>query len=269
MKRFFFSLRASYLFFALLAVVFGWGSRLADVKKYDAVFREMTATHLGRCMGDIVDHPIIAAWLIVFIIVGACLFINTGCCTISQVGVLGKLSRAGQGKRQKAVQMALIHIAALLVIALHVVDITMIKRHKPVRIYPGQTITMAGFKVKVVDISYVTDRAFITEGNKARKNKIFKIPEKSFSMENNFVRIQITKENRAPEVRELRILDPVRSGADFFFLDGFFIKAGSRQIGVAMHHSFNPLAVIFFGVYTILFGLLILRYFTIGLQRKH
>ncbi len=263
MKRFFFSLRASYLLFAVLALVFGLGNRLASVTSYKAVFKDMTATHLGNCIGPIAHNPILLVWLFIFILVGGCLFINTGCCTTAQVRLLGRM-RAGHSEKQgRAVQMAVIHIIALMVIALHALDITMIKRQKPVRLYPGQTVSMGAYTVRVDQVSYVTDRAMITEDRNTGKNKRFHIPEEKFSMENNFARIRVEKDNLTSGVRELRILCPVRLGADFFFLDGFFIAHGSTEVGVLIHHSYNPLAIVFFTVYTLLFGLLIFRYFSL------
>ena len=90
--------------------------------------------------------------------------------------------------------------------------------------------------------------------------------KKIFPKKDNFARIEIIKNMKKPAVRELRMLSPVRIGADFFFLDGFFIAQGSEETGVKIHHSYNPLAVIFFAVYTVLFGLLLFQFFTIRVR---
>ncbi len=262
MKRFFFSLRASYLLFALLALAFGAGNRLAGVDAHKTVFTEMTATHLSRCLMRIAEIPMMLAWLLIFALIGACLFFNTGCCTLSQVRSVRRAALSGKRQR-RAVQMALIHIAALMVIGLHALDITMIERHQPVRLYPGHTSHMGGYDVRVKDIVYVTDRSVIMEDENKPTKKRFHIPENAFSLEENFARIQISKKNEPTMTRELRILSPVRLGAAYFFLDGFFITQDSRQIGVMIHQSTNPLAILFFTVYSILFGLFLLRYLTI------
>ncbi len=162
--------------------------------------------------------------------------------------------------------MALIHIAALMVIALHALDITLIERHKPVRLYPGQTVRMGDCKVRVKQVSYVSKDSMITENKTGRKKKGLFALEKDFSQKDNFARIEIIKDMEKPAVRELRMLSPVRSGADFFFLDGFFIAQNSEEIGVKIHHSYNPLAVIFFAVYTVFFGLLLFQFFTIRVK---
>ena len=262
MKRFFFSLRASYLFFALLALMFGAGTRLAAVDEYNTLFRTITATHLICCLEEILRHPVLLIWLVVFLLIGAGLFINTACCTVSQVGLLTRLRQATPDKRRRAVQMALIHIAALVVVALHAVDMTLIQRHQPVRVYPGQTVALGSCEVSVLDISYVTDRDMITEDETGQKMKSVRIPARSFSVERNYARLRISKDGSTDELRELRMLAPVRVGMDFFFLDGFFIESGSDDIVVEIHHSFNPLAFIFFGIYIILFALLLVRYFS-------
>ena len=267
MKRFFFSLRASYLFFGLLALVLGWGCRLADNNEYYSIFKEMTATHVWLCLEALCDHPAAIVWLVVLILLGAALFINTACCAFSQTGALAKLRNMEPENRHRTVLMALIHIAALLVIGLHAVDITIIKRQKPIRIYPDQTVQMGRYALRVSDISFVTDRAMITENAKGQKTKSFRIPAKSYSRDKNFARIEISTEKTPAETRELRILEPVRSGADYFFLDGFFIADGSQKIGVEIHHSFNPLAMIFFAVYIVLFGLMTLRYLAMRKER--
>lgn len=263
MKRFFFSLRASYLLFSLLALVFAAGNRLAGVDAYKTIFKDMTATHVGSCLAQILANPMILVWLTVFVSIGACLFINTACCTLSQVKSLGRSCKKSGKNQGRAVQMALIHIAALMVIGLHALDITMIQRTKPVKIYPGQTVTMGDYKIQITEISYVTDPSMITENKKGKRKKIFHIPEKDFSLKDNFVRVQLVKKNEPKKIGELRILSPLRLGSDFFFVDGFFIANGSSQIGAMIHHSTNPLAIVFFTVYSVLFGLLLLRYFTI------
>jgi len=258
-------LKASYFLFALLALAFAAGNRLAGVNAYKIIFKDMTATHVGLCLGAIAENPIILAWLIAFVLIGACLFVNTACCTTVQIRSLFR-SLSGSGvheKRPRAVQMALIHIAALMVIGLHALDITMIERHKPIKLFPGETVSMGGYDILVKDIFYVTDRSMITENENGRRKKIFHIPEKDFSLEDNFVRIQIKRDDAPPEIRELRILSPVRLGSSYFFLDGFFIPHESRQIGAMIHLSTNPLIFIFFTVYSVLFCLLLIRYVTI------
>ena len=267
MKRFFFSLRASYLFFALLAMMFGAGNRLAAVDEYNILFRKITATHLIRCLEEIIRHPILLAWFAVFLLIGAGLFINTACCTVSQMGVLARLRQTGRDKSGKVMQMALIHIAALVVVGLHIIEAALIQRHQPVRIYPGETVILGGFEVTVLDISYVTDRGIITEDETGRKMKSSRIPARSFSVEKNYAQIQIVKNGSPTEVRELRMFAPVRVGMGFFFLDGFVIAHGSDDIGIEIHHGFNPLAFIFFGMYIVLFGLLLVRYFTYGYSK--
>ncbi|MCG8638105.1 MAG: hypothetical protein MI862_00125, partial [Desulfobacterales bacterium] len=180
------------------------------------------------------------------------------------VGVLARLRQTGRDKRRRIVQMALIHIAALVVVGLHIIEAALIQRHQPVRIYPGQTVTLGGCEVSILDISYVTDRSMITEDETGRKMKSSRIPARSFSVEKNYAQIQIFKNGSPTEVRELRMFAPIRVGMGFFFLDGFVIAHGIDDIGIEIHHSFNPLAFIFFGMYIVLFGLLLVRYFTYG-----
>ena len=259
MKAFFFSLRASYIFFGVLALLFGAGSRLAGVDVYKNIFKEMTATHVIHCWQAIAANPPVLLWLLAFILTGACLLVNTGCCAVSQAGALFRM----QGKRVRAVQMALIHIAALAVVILHALDMTMVNRHHPVRLYAGQTARMGSYGVTVKEITYVADPSFISEDETGRKMKSVHLPAGGFSRADNFVRLEIKKEGQALETVELKMLSPARTGATYFFLDGFFIAHGSRQIGVMVHHSTNPLVVVFFTVYSVLLVLLGWRYLSL------
>ncbi len=270
MKSFFFSLKASYLFFALLALICGVGSGLTSVDDYYNIFREMNATHLRHCIGLITETFVLPTWLLIFFAVGACLFINTACCTYSQIKILGKLKGHEGEKRRRSIQMTLIHITALVVILLHAMDMTMIERHQPIKLYPGQSAVMGEFTVTVKDVSFVSDLSLIRENGKGRKKKSFAIPAKKFSKEKNLAHIQVTKTTRpvnkgADETvpaTELKMMSPVRVGSNYFFLAGFFIAKDSDRIGVEIHHSINPLARIFFLVYGVLLGLLIIRYLT-------
>ena len=237
------------------------------------VFRKMNATHLWYCMGDIAQNPALLVWMALFFAVGAALFVNTGFCTLSQFRLLGRRRARGQGKQKKSIQMTLIHTTALAVILLHAMDITLIRRHEPVRLYPGDTVQMGKYTVIVQKIAFVNDPAVIRDTAKGKKKKNFSIPAKNFSTEENLVTLQIlTSDDPAPSgsqpmVRSLGMMAPVRVGIDYFFLSGFFLARGSEQIGVEIHHSTNPLAMVFFAVYAGLLFLLLLRYVTVA--REH
>lgn len=265
MKSFFYSLKAGYLFFALLSLNFYTGSRLAGIKEYGTIFKNLTRTHLLHCLEAIAAQPVMVIWFLSFAVIGICLFINTWCCTTSQIKLLlhtRRQKKQSDQKQGKAMQMALIHVAALMVIALHALDITLVERHKPMRIYSGQTIQMGKYGVRVKQISFVSTRSLITEDKTGRKMKSVHIPGKKFSRQDNFVQIEITTSPGKKFIRELRMLDPVRIGATFFFLDNFFVAQGSDQVGIQVHHNYNPLAFVFFSVYIVLFCFLLFRFFT-------
>ena len=261
-------MKAGYIFFALLALIFGLGNRLTCIAEYNSIFKNMTATHFLHCLEAIIAKPMMVIWFLFFAFIGICLFINTWCCTITQIKLFFRVRGQGSPKQGLAVQMALIHIAALLVIALHVLDITLIERHKPVKLYPGQIVRMGDYQVRVKHVSYMGLRSMITEGKTGRKRKGLFVLKKNFSQKDNFASIEIIKDLGKPDVRELRMLSPVRIGTNFFFLDGFFIAKGGEQTGIKIHHSYNPLVFIFFAVYTVFFNLLVFRFFTVWVKEN-
>ncbi len=262
MKQFFSSLKAGYLFFALTALIFAAGNRLASIKEYNAVFKEMTATQITNCLDAIISKPLILIWLIFFILIGVCLFVNTWYCTQSQFKLMFQVRKHKKTAAGQSDIMVWIHIVALVAIACHALDITLIHRHQPVRIYAGETVQMGDHRIRVQKILYTADRSMITEDETTGNLKKTRIRGKNFSIKNNFAVVEIQKGQDSPLVKELRMLSPARIGSTFFFLDGFFIAQGETRIGVKIHHSNNPLALVFFAVYTILFILLGILFFT-------
>jgi hypothetical protein len=268
MKQFFYSLKAGYILFILLAVIFGMGNHLTGIPEYNSIFKDMTATHLMYCLKAILAKPVMVIWLLAFIFIGICLFINTWCCTTTQIRLFFQTRRLERSKLGRVGQMALIHIVALMVIALHALDITLIQRHKPVKFYSDQIAWMGDYQVRVKQISYVHLNSMITEDKTGSKRKGLHNLEKDFSTKQNFARIEIIKDQEKPAVRDLRMLSPIRIGATFFFLDEFFIARDSQRIGVKIHHSYNPLAFVFFAVYMVLFALLVFRFFTVRVKEN-
>ncbi len=262
MKQFFYSLKTGYILFILLAVIFGTGNYLTGISEYNSIFKDMTATHLMYCLKAILVKPVMVIWFLTFIFIGICLFINTWCCTTTQIRLFFRTRKLERSKVDRVGQMALIHIAALMVIALHALDITMIQRHKPVKFYSDQIVRMGDYQVRVKQISYVDLNSMITDDKTGSKRKGLQNLKKDFSTKQNFARIEIIKDPEKPAVRDIRMLSPVRIGATFFFLDEFFIARDSQRIGVKIHHSYNPLVFVIFAVYMLLFGLFVFRFFT-------
>lgn len=262
MKHFFFSLKAGYIFFFLLALVFGIGSQLAEQKQIKLIFKEMTVTHISHCLEQIAANPMIMVWLIVFMVISVCLFVNTFCCTTTQIKLFLKVRKKGEDKDSRTGQMALIHVVALVVIASHIMDIVLIQRYRPTRVFAGETMQADQHRIRVKAVSYVTNRAFITGDKTKGKTGRIHIPAQAFSKKDNFAVIEIEKASGKRFSRELRILSPVRLGATFIFLNGFFTAHGDTRVGVEIHHSYNPLSFVFFTVYAVLFGLLLFRFYT-------
>jgi hypothetical protein len=262
-KPFFYSLKAGYLFFALLALIFAMGNQLTAIKAYQVLFKNMTATHVGQCLNDIFATPLILIWLLFFTLAGAGLFVNTWCCTTLQIRSFFRTRSQGSPKENRLGLKTLIHILSLLVISLHALDITLIQRHRPVKTYAGQTIRLGSCEIRVKTISCVARPSMIMEDETGGTVKSVHLPEKEFSIKDNVAIIEIMKDSKILAKRELRILSPVRFGATFIFLDGFFIAHGGETVGVKIHHSDNPLALVFFAVYILLLGLLVMRFFAI------
>lgn len=258
MKDFFFSIKASYYLFSLLAVLFGIGTLLAKFDDYHKIFKLMTSTDLIYSLKEIITNPVVFIWLLAFIFTGGCLLINTCCCVIQQIKsifILRKISLSSN-------QIALIHIVALAVIVLHVFDISLIKRHIPTRFYVGESIEMGSYKVKLDKIFYVADKSLITEDYKGTKIKATHLPANKFLRKDNYALIEIQKAGKESILKKIKMLSPARTGNTYFFLDGFFIANGDNKIGIQIHYSYNPLVFAFFTTYLTLLSLLLWRYMT-------
>lgn len=255
----FYSITTAYILFTLLAAVFAVGSHLAGVAEIKRLFQLMNTTDIWSCFDAIVGNITLLSWLILLIVIAACLFVNTVCCTtqLVQKGFFnGVKKRAPQLKT-----MAFIHVVALFVIIFHVVDVGLIRRHKPIQIMESESRLLGKYNLKVDTIFYETDRQYITESDKGKRPPSFKIPRKQFSIEGNRAEISLYQDDTVVKTSEIRLFSPVRVGGTFYILDGFFIPYDNTNIGISIHYMYNPLVYPFFAIYTILFSTLLLQWF--------
>jgi len=250
-----FSLTTAFVLFTILAALFAAGSTIDRIPEVKSLFREMNSTHIWNAVQDIARTPVLLGWLAALVVVAAGLFVNTFCCTIKQIS-----RHFNQRKTTTPLKglttMAFIHVLALGVIIFHSLDVSLIKRHKPVKILENQSVELSSYRVTVQSISYATDRKFIRENERGHTMPSFKIPRTEFSTEENRAIITISTGKRQV-TKEIGLFEPVRIGTTFFILDGFFIPHGKNEIGISIHHSNNPLAIPFFALYTLLFSTLL------------
>ncbi len=251
-----YSLSTTFFLFMALACIFGIGSHLAGVESIGPVFKKMTSIHVWSCLESIVTNKVLFLWLLILVLIAIFLFFNTLFCTSQQLrhcfpnGLKGiKLSRIHT--------MAVIHVIALAVIACHALDITLVQRHKPVKILESEKAVLGSYQVEIKQITYQTDRKYIEEDESGKQKSSFKIPRKQFSIVGNRAHIAIYHDGNLLKNQEIGLFDPVRIKSTFFILDGFFMPYGSDDIGVSLHHSYNPLALPFFTIYTLLFSTLL------------
>lgn len=261
MKKILYSLTTCFVLFYALAIIFGIGSYLCGIKEIKMIFKQMTNIQIWAAIEPILGSPIIICWLIVLAICGGMLFLNTMFCTKLQLAkyLKNRTSKTRQDIRQKG--MAYIHIIAMVVIACHAGDILLIERHNPVKLFIGDNYDFGTYQVKLADISYITDRSVIEEDENGRVMPSFKIASDKFSIPNNNAKLIITKDDQPVKTATIGMLAPVQIGGSFIFLDGFASPQDSDEISISIHHSYNPLALPFFGVYFILFSLLIIQFF--------
>lgn len=251
MKGPLFSLTTAFALLTILAALFAIGNSIEGISGVKSLFREMNSTHIWNCMGDISRIPILLAWLISLVVVALGLFLNTFCCTIKQISLCSSQRRTTASKNGLAT-MALVHVLAVGVIIFHGLDVTLIQRHKPVKILETQSRELGNFILTVQSISYTTDRRFIRENEKGRTMPSFKIPRTAFSPDDNRATITISTAGKQLTT-EIGLFEPVRLGSTFFILDGFFMPHDSDEIGISIHHSHNPLVIPFFTIYAALF----------------
>lgn len=259
----FYSITTAFFLFVALAVVFGLGSHLAGLEHINPIFKKMTAIHVWSCVDSILDNWVLLLWLSILIIVAIALFINTLCCTSQLLkSCFSNRPSSIKYKQYRMRMMTVIHVIALAVIVCHALDITLVQRHKPVKIIESEKATFGNYEIRIINIAYQTDRKFIQMDENGKQMPSFKIPRKQFSIEGNSAQIAVYHEGKLLKEGEIRLFDPFRVGSSFFILDGFYLPYNSDKIGVSIHHTYNPLALPFFAIYTLLFSALLYQYFS-------
>ncbi|PIE56381.1 MAG: hypothetical protein CSA34_04695 [Desulfobulbus propionicus] len=250
------SLTTAFVLFLLLAVIFGYGSHIAALAEVRPVFRKMTSTHIWAALGAIRQQQMLLYWLLALVAVAVALFANTLCCTWKQFRNYKKSSRVTRGNKN-AQRMMFIHVAALLVIVFHGLDVAMVQRHLPQKIAVGDSGEFNGYTIKVEAVEYITDKKYIREDEQGRRRSSFKIPYGEFSIKENKARLGLYREGRLVQTADIKMFSPVRLGSTFFFLDGFYLPRDSEKIGITIHSSYNPLVLPFFLLYACLLSILL------------
>ena len=256
-----FSLRTAYVLLVFLAVVFGVGNVLSGMTAASAVFKEMNETHFFGLWNSYTAHPLVLVWLCLLVFLGVFLFLNTLCCTFTQVVRYRekKLKNSLGDKRNRG--MMIIHLITIVVIAFHAIDLALIARTKPQQILVGESAQLGPYTITAKSLDYVTDRTAISQTRKGQKIRSTQISSDEFSISGNRVELSISRAGVVVRQGFLTMLHPLRYGGTFFILDGFIVPYGSESGAVAalVHHTYNPLVIPFFMVYALLLFFLVLQ----------